>query len=189
MVFDKNMPPMPPMPEADISVIKNYSLDLRYGDEHPRQVFDIYYPEEDEGPFPVLLHMHGGGFAIGDKRDFHIQELLDAVNHGYAFASCNYRRSGEAPFPAAVLDCRLFVDYLHTHAEELNIDADRICAFGGSAGGNLSALFAMNIERFYGEEREVNASVACAVDWFGPIAFEKMDAQAPKKGDENTPFK
>ncbi|MBO5976625.1 MAG: alpha/beta hydrolase fold domain-containing protein, partial [Oscillospiraceae bacterium] len=70
----------------------------------------------------MLLHMHGGGFAMGDKRYFHIQELLDCTKRGYAFASCNYRRSGDAPFPAAVLDCRKFVDYLHSHASELNID-------------------------------------------------------------------
>lgn len=196
MEFEKHLPPMggpaaggpdfdgppPEMPDADISGVKNYRLDLRYGNGHPRQVFDIYYPEGGGGPFPVLLHMHGGGFAMGDKRDFHIQELLDAVNHGYAFASCNYRRSGDAPFPAAVLDCRAFVNYLHTHAGELNIDAERICAFGGSAGGNLSALFAMNIKRFYGEEEGVNASVACAIDWFGPTDFRRMDEQARANG-------
>ena len=180
------------MPDADISMMKNRRLDLRYGDTHPRQVFDIYYPEEGNGPWPVLLHMHGGGFALGDKRDFHIQELLDAVNHGYAFASCNYRRSGDAPFPAAVLDCRRFVDYLHRNAAELNIDADRICAFGGSAGGNLSALFAMNIEKFTGEDEAIDASVTCAVDWFGPTDFSLMDEQARENGfsmaDHDLPF-
>lgn len=182
--------PMGEMPEADISAYPNKRLDLRYGDDHPRQVFDIYYPE-GEGPFPVLLHMHGGGFAMGDKRDFHIQELLDCTRHGYAFASCNYRRSGDAPFPAAVLDCRKFVDYLHSHAAELNIDAKRICAFGGSAGGNLSALFAMNIPHFPGEDGGVDASVACAIDWFGPTDFAKMDEQARANGislaDHDTP--
>ena len=184
--------PAPEMPDADISGMKNCRLDLRYGDVHPRQVFDIYYPETGEGPFPVLLHMHGGGFALGDKRDFHIQELLDATKRGYAFASCNYRRSGDAPFPAAVLDCRKFVDHLHKNAAELNIDAENICAFGGSAGGNLSALFAMNIERFYGETETVDARVKCAVDWFGPTDFAAMDDEARENGislcDHDAPF-
>ena len=91
--------PMPEMPDADISGMANCRLDLRYGDAHPRQVFDIYYPEDGNGPFPVLLHMHGGGFAMGDKRDFHIQELLECTKHGYAFASCNCRRCGGAGLP------------------------------------------------------------------------------------------
>lgn len=174
--------PPPEMPEQDVSHIKNKRLDLRYGDGHPRQVFDIYYPPEGEGPWPVLLHMHGGGFALGDKRDFHIKELLEAVDRGYAFASCNYRRSGDAPFPAAVLDCRLFVKYLKDHAAELDIIPDKICAFGGSAGGNLSALFAMDIPQFYGETEPMDASVACAVDWFGPTDFRRMDEQARANG-------
>jgi len=174
--------PPPEMPEQDVSHMKNKRLDLRYGDGHPRQVFDIYYPEEGEGPWPVLFHMHGGGFALGDKRDFHIRELLDCVHHGYAFASCNYRRSGDAPFPAAVLDCRKFLKYMKEHAAELNILPDKICAYGGSAGGNLSALFAMNIPQFEGEDAPMDASVACAVDWFGPTDFAKMDEQARENG-------
>lgn len=173
--------PPPEMPEADISAFPNKRLDIPYGEEHPRQVFDIYYPE-GEGPFPVLLHFHGGGFAMGDKRDFHIIELLDCTRLGYAFASCNYRRSGDAPFPAAVLDCRKFVDYLHAHAAQLNIDDSKMCAFGGSAGGNLSAILAMNVEKFYGEEEGINAKVACAVDWFGPTDFARMDEQARGNG-------
>lgn len=174
--------PPPEMPTEDVSHIARKKLDLRYGEGHPRQVFDIYYPPEGEGPWPVLLHMHGGGFALGDKRDFHIKELLDAVNHGHVFASCNYRRSGDAPFPAAVQDCRLFVKYLKEHAAELNILGDKICAFGGSAGGNLSALFAMNIPQFLGEEEPMDASVACAIDWFGPTDFRRMDEQARQNG-------
>ena len=174
--------PPPEMPEQDVSHMKNKRLDLRYGDGHPRQVFDIYYPETGDGPWPVLFHMHGGGFALGDKRDFHIKELLDAVHHGYAFASCNYRRSGDAPFPAAVLDCRRFLKYMKDHAAELNILPDKICAYGGSAGGNLSALFAMNIPQFEGESEPMDASVACAVDWFGPTDFVKMDEQARANG-------
>ena len=174
--------PPPEMPTQDVSHMARKKLDLRYGEGHPRQVFDIYYPPEGDGPWPVLLHMHGGGFALGDKRDFHIKELLDAVNHGYVFASCNYRRSGDAPFPAAVQDCRLFVKYLKEHAAELNILGDKICAFGGSAGGNLSALFAMNIPQFLGEEEPMDASVACAIDWFGPTDFRRMDEQARQNG-------
>lgn len=174
--------PPPEMPEQDVSHIVRKKLDLRYSDGHSRNVFDIYYPPEGDGPWPVLLHMHGGGFALGDKRDFHIKELLEAVDHGYAFASCNYRRSGDAPFPAAVLDCRKFVRYLKEHAAELNILPDKICAFGGSAGGNLSALFAMNIPQFLGEDAPMDVSVACAVDWFGPTDFRRMDAQARENG-------
>ncbi len=173
---------MPEMPLMDVSHIKNKVLDLSFDDRYEQTKMDIYYPDEGEGPFPVLLHIHGGGFALGDKRDFHIAELLDAINRGYVFASCNYRRSGDAQFPAAVIDCRKCVDYLHKHAAELKIDDSKICAYGGSAGGNISAIFAMNPKTFYGEEEEIDASVECAIDWFGPTAFAKMDEMARENG-------
>ena len=37
-----------------------------------RSKLDIYLPEHGEGPFPVFLYVHGGAFAIGDKRDIHV---------------------------------------------------------------------------------------------------------------------
>ncbi|MBO5976624.1 MAG: hypothetical protein J6P94_05570 [Oscillospiraceae bacterium] len=48
MDFMKKPPmggPPPEMPDADISAYPNNKLDLRYGDEHPRQIFEIFYPE------------------------------------------------------------------------------------------------------------------------------------------------
>ena len=93
--------PPPEMPEQDVSHMKNKRLDLRYGDEHPRQVFDIYYPEEGDGPWPVLFHMHGGGFALGDKRDFHIEELLDC---GHLVIACHTSLLSAETF----VTCRFF---------------------------------------------------------------------------------
>ncbi len=181
----ENGQPMGEIPPADTSHIKRKKLDIAYGTEHERQSFDIYYPEEGEGPFPVVLHIHGGGFAIGDKRDVHILDMLPIIDRGFALAACSYRRSGEAKFPAAVLDCRACLEYIHEHAEELNIDPRRIASFGGSAGGNLAAILAMNVEKFMGENKPIKAKVACCVDWFGPTAFELMDSHAKENGISN----
>ncbi len=182
VLFPGGMPPVMPEELEDVSDIPRKFLDIPYGSAHPRQVFDLYLPQGGEAPYPVLVHFHGGGFAIGDKRDFHIRPLLECLEHGIAVASCNYRRSGDAPFPAAVLDCRSFVCWLKDHGREYGVDPDRICAFGGSAGGNLSALFAMEIPQFYGEDTPRDCTVKCAVDWFGPTDFRQMDAQARANG-------
>jgi acetyl esterase/lipase len=175
------------IPMADISGIKRKSLDIAYGHDSPNELLDLYLPDEGEGPFPLLIQIHGGGFAMGDKRDGHVQKLLDSLKKGYAFASIQYRLSGEAPFPAAVLDCRMAVRYLKAHAKELKIDPARIATIGGSAGGNLSALLAMNIPngQFLGEEGKIYAetpSIKTAIDWFGPTDFKKMDEEAAQNG-------
>lgn len=103
-------------------------------------------------------------------------------------ASVEYRVSGEAVFPAAVLDCREAVRYIKAHADEFSVDPKRIAVIGGSAGGNLAAMLEMNVPngRFPGEEpRQVYScepTVKAAVDQFGPMCFGTMAAQAEANG-------
>ena len=54
----------------------------------------------------------------------------------------SYRLSGEAPFPAAIQDCKAAVRFLRANAKELGIDPNKIGAIGLSAGGHLTALLA-----------------------------------------------
>ena len=76
---------MPPM--ADISWVKRKFLDVPYGTDSKQQCFDIYLPDEGDGPFPLFVHIHGGGFAFGDKRDDHMDAYLLGTKRGYAVAS------------------------------------------------------------------------------------------------------
>lgn len=176
----------PPM--ADISWVKRKFLDVPYDNKSPRQCFDLYLPDEGNGPFPLLVHIHGGGFAFGDKRDDHMNAYLTGVKRGYAVASVEYRVSGEATFPAAVLDCREAVRYMKAHADGYKVDANRIIVIGGSAGGNLAAMLGMNVPngQFPGEEDRTDflcqPTVKVAIDQFGPVRFETMTAQALANG-------
>ena len=175
----------PPM--ADISWVKRRLLDIPYGSESKNQCLDLYLPETGSGPFPLLIHIHGGGFAMGDKRDDHMDAYLTGIRRGYAVASIEYRLSGEAIFPAAVLDCREALRYILAHAVELSVDPDRIATIGGSAGGNLSAMMGMNIPNgaFPGEAGKILdplPTVRAAIDQFGPMNFKTMDAQARANG-------
>lgn len=186
--FSGGKPPADAMsPLVDVSFVKCSFLDVKYGNESNAQVMDIFLPDEGDGPFPLLIHIHGGGFAVGDKRDGHVKKLLDAIQKGYAFASINYRLSDEAIFPAAVLDCRNAIRFLKENAEKYSIIPDRIATIGGSAGGNLSAMLAMNIPngKFLGEEEKTYNHCPCiktAIDWFGPTDFAIMDEQALANG-------
>ena len=75
------------IPRADVSQVRRKWLDIAYADTSPAQKLDLYLPEEGDGPFPVIAHIHGGGFAIGDKRDVHLLPLLflhDGLVPGFA---------------------------------------------------------------------------------------------------------
>lgn len=176
----------PPM--ADISSISRKTLDIPYGNESKNQRLDIFLPEAGDGPFPTLVYIHGGGFAIGDKRDDHLEPYLKAMDRGWAVAAVEYRLSGEAIFPAAVLDVRRAVRFLKEHAKEYRLDPAKFVSIGGSAGGNLAAMLGMNIPNggFPGESKEeqytVDPFVIGCVDQFGPITFKTMDDQARANG-------
>lgn len=180
-------PPKIEIKTADISWVKNKKLDIPYAAESKSQKLDIYYPQDGEGPFAVLLHIHGGGFGMGDKRDDHMDTYLRFLEKGIAVGSIGYRLSGEAIFPAAVLDCREAVRFLRKHAAEYYVIPDKIAVIGGSAGGNLSAMLGMNIPdgEFPGEEGkafDTGCKVLFAIDQFGPIDFKNMDNQARANG-------
>ncbi len=170
---------------AETGWIKRKVLDLPYASDSPAQRLDIYLPNEGEGPFAALVYFHGGGFAMGDKRDRHLERYLTGLSHGLAVAAVEYRLSGEAKFPAAVLDARSAVRFLKKEGKKYGIDPNRLAAIGGSAGGNLAAMLAMNIPngQFCGEsckEGEVEPFVQAAVDQYGPINFASMDQQSLK---------
>jgi acetyl esterase/lipase len=160
--------------------------DVAYASASATQNLDIYLPEGD-GPFPVVVNLHAGGFKFGDKNMIPGtigQALLDA---GYAVVGVNYRLSGEAPFPAAVLDARAAVRFLRANAAAYQLDPERIAAFGQSAGGNLVAMLGTAAESTAFDDAslgnaEVSSAVQAVVNWFGPTDFGQMDAQAAAQG-------
>lgn len=163
-------------------------FDIPYAAGSKAQCLDIYLPDKGEGPFPALVYIHGGGFALGDKRDEHVTPYLKGIEKGMAVVSVEYRLSGEAVFPAAVLDCRAAIRFIKKNAEDYSIDASKIVTIGGSAGGNLAAMLGMNIPngQFPGESESVPYDeipvVKCTVDQFGPMNFRTMDKQALENG-------
>ena len=87
-------------PIADVSHVRRKWLDLPYAHLSPSQRLDIYLPDNGDGPFPVILYIHGGGFAFEDKRRIHLLPFLKGITRGYAVVGVDYRLSGEALFPA-----------------------------------------------------------------------------------------
>lgn len=100
----------------------------------------ILRPRKQAGPLPGILWIHGGGYASGQALMvmYSIGRLL-AMTYGAVVVSPEYRKSHEAPYPAALDDCLAALNYLYEHAEEMNIDRKKIIVGGESAGGGLAA--------------------------------------------------
>lgn len=170
------------MPQAaDTSWIKTKYLNLAYAGKSQAEKLDLYLPNEGSGPFPLIIEIHGGGFMLGDKSG-DIAPMLEGLKRGYAVASISYRLSGEAIFPAAVNDVKAAIKFLRANAAKYRLKADRFATWGGSAGGNLSAMAATSgdqaslVDPSLGNAG-VSDAVQAAVDWFGPLYFSTMDEQ------------
>jgi acetyl esterase len=106
----------------------------------------VYTPADRElacaGRLPVLVYYHGGGWALGSLATY--DSLCRALAHGSGglVVSVDYRLAPEHPFPAAVQDAHLALEWVARHAEDLGGDARRLAVGGDSAGGTLATVVA-----------------------------------------------
>jgi acetyl esterase/lipase len=106
-------------------------------------LLDLHRPRESAGPLPTIVVVHGGGWRRGDRADHAEGRQIPLAAAGFAVASVDYSLSGEAKFPAPLLDLRRAVRWLRADAGELGIDPDRVGVLGASSGGHLAALLAL----------------------------------------------
>lgn len=101
----------------------------------------IYRPTTD-GPHPLIMLFHGGGWVIGDldTEDSMSRGLVNRVDA--VLVSVDYRMAPEHKFPAAPEDCYTATVWAVENAGELGVDTSRVAVSGTSAGGNLSAAVA-----------------------------------------------
>ncbi len=119
----------------------------RVEDRHiPGSTSDIpirIYTPHGNGPFPILLFFHTGGWMVGDldTQDPMCRRLTNMA--GCIVVSVDYRLAPEHPFPAAPDDCYAATQWVATHALAFQGDPTRIAVGGDSAGGNLATVVAL----------------------------------------------
>ena len=114
--------------------------EMRVGDVPVRT-----FRPEGEGPFPIVVYLHGGGWMMGtlDSYDALLRALATAS--GAIVAGVDYRLAPEHRYPAALDDAIAAIRGIATIAGELGGDGDRIALAGDSAGGNLAAVAALRL--------------------------------------------
>jgi acetyl esterase/lipase len=156
---------------------------LEYGPHGERNKLDLYLPKAD-GPLPLIIWVHGGGWSGGSKDGGN--PALPLLTRGYAVASINYRLSGQAKFPAQIEDCKAAVRFLRASAKKYHLDPDRFGAWGASAGGHLVALLGTSggVKDLEGDGRnkDVSSRVQAVCDWFGPTDLLKIVEQSKASG-------
>ena len=148
--------------------------DIAYGGHGVFNHLDIVRPAGPVVPGrPVLLHIHGGAWVIGEKH----REALPLIRHlaqrGWVVATINYRLSPAARWPAHVVDAKRALAWLRAHIAEHGGDPDFVAVSGGSAGGHLTSLLALTPNRpeFQPGFEAVDTTVQAAVPFYGKYDF------------------
>lgn len=102
----------------------------------------VYTPAGD-GPLPLLVFFHGGGFVQGALEEFHPFCTMLADGACCIVVSVGYRLAPEHKHPAAVDDAVGALRWIAANAGDLHGDAARLAVAGDSAGGNLAAVSAL----------------------------------------------
>jgi acetyl esterase/lipase len=141
---------------------------------------DVYVPAQQLGgePWvkysdnrkPVLLNIHGGGWATLN-RSYDNLTFLPYIEKGWAVVNIDYRLLKQAPFPACIADCRHALNWIYQNADGFKFDTSRIVVCGGSAGGHLALMtgFLTNDAAFAIPNQPITneLKVAAVINWFG----------------------
>jgi len=99
----------------------------------------IYTPKTGNGPFPVIVYYHGGGFVIANLDVYNASAQGLAEQVGAVVVSVAYRLAPEHKFPIAHNDSFAAYEWVVKNAASIKGDAKKIALVGESAGGNLAA--------------------------------------------------
>jgi acetyl esterase/lipase len=184
--------PAHPVPETP-GVTAVHGVEFAVVEGYRPLTADVYLPPardcERAQPAPLIIYLHGGGWTVGTRRRFgrafrswSPSPLVRLAAAGFAVVTVDYRLSAEARFPAALHDAKAALRWARANREILGIDADRVVAWGESAGGHLALLLGLtagiaSLDGVVGAHLEQRTSVNGVVAWYPVSDFAALNAQ------------
>jgi acetyl esterase/lipase len=152
---------------------------LSYGDAGRRNQLDVWRRADLplDGRAPVLLHVHGGAWVIGNKEQQALPLLAHMAENGWVCVSINYRLSPRAAWPDHIVDVKRAIAWIKANIGDHGGDPDFVAITGGSAGGHLTSLAALtaNEPMFQPGFEEADTSLVAAVPIYGIYDFTNRD--------------
>jgi acetyl esterase/lipase len=107
---------------------------------NPSLKLNLYQPITP-GKYPGVIQIYGGAWRAGSPdHDEKFSRYL--ASRGYVVVSIDYRHAPQYRFPAQLDDVKMAIEYVRAHADQWEIDPERLGIIGRSAGGHLATLAA-----------------------------------------------
>lgn len=131
----------------DFSVKEN----VKYNPQWARCVMDIYSPDGDGEPLPVIVWFHGGGLTSGEK---FIPEQLKTGE--FVVVAPNYRLLQDVSIDDCINDAACAVSWVIDNIDSYGGDPDKVFVSGHSAGGYLTSMIGLDKNRLgkYGKDAD-----------------------------------
>ncbi|WP_040981223.1 alpha/beta hydrolase [Oceanobacillus jeddahense] len=102
-------------------------------------LLDVWDTKVNDEQRPVIVNIHGGGWSGGDKSE--VSSWSKWFNSkGYVVFNIEYSQNGPGMWQKQISDTHAALDWIVEHADEYQLDVDRINLIGSSAGGHLALL-------------------------------------------------
>ena len=128
---------------------------------------------------PAVVMLHGGAWMLGDRTMYAAERIEPVVRRGIAVASASYRFTDVATYPAQLHDVKAAVRWVRANAAEHGLSAERVGAWGASAGGYLALMLGLTgghdeLEGDVGGRTGLDSSVQAVCALFAPADFEAL---------------
>ncbi len=179
--------PSNPSMEGICAMIPDIEFACPDGFSQKMQIIMPMKPETGEAKrYPLIVFIQGSAWTKPNQH-FEIPQLSDYARKGYVVATVNHRSAFEAKAPAFIIDVKSAIRFLRAHAEEYQIDPERVCLWGTSSGGNTALMVGVTGDRpeyDQGDNLEYSSRVKTVIDCFGPTDLVKMVTKQylPKPG-------
>ena len=108
---------------------------------NPYHTIDVYYPMEHDGPMPVIIDIHGGGWMYGDK-ELNRMYCLNLAKRGYVVFNMSYRLVPQVTIKEQLQDVMAAMCWIEAHMGDYPCRSERILLTGDSAGAQLASFTA-----------------------------------------------
>lgn len=142
--FSQGEPAIESRPLGDPQPFTRLSARTYTPDEWPQALkADVYLPSDvSDARRPAALVVHGGGWRNRSPDDMQgIAEQL--AGQGYVAVNIEYRFAPEYRFPSQLHDLQQAMAWIYAHADQWQVDTQRIVGVGFSSGAHLVSLLAV----------------------------------------------